>query len=80
MLAVLRFWFTKDLVGGSDFALPWGFYGFSMVIWKFRNTSKGNPANLITLRWGSFLGYVLMLEHEWCRLIDRNVVQLGSGG
>lgn len=59
MLAVLRFWFTKDLVGGSDF----GLYGFRMVIRIFRNTSKGNLVNLIILRWGSSLGYVEMLEY-----------------
>jgi uncharacterized protein YbgA (DUF1722 family) len=52
MLAVLRFWFTKDLVSGDPR------YHYTLLTITSRNMSRENLANHITHAWGSFSGFV----------------------
>lgn len=53
MLAVLRFWFTKDLVRVSAPV-------FRLGAEPVRNTSKESPANHITRLWASFSAWVFL--------------------
>lgn len=70
MLAVLRFWFTKDLVSGDRLGID-----YAVLTITFRNMSRESLANHTTQVWGSFSGFVarrtpiLVANHGQCKWV-----------
>lgn len=73
ILAVLRFWFTKDLVSGNPDI------NYTVLTITFRNMSRENLANRTTQAWASFSGFVargtpvFLADHVQCKWVVKDI-------